>query len=257
MERFDQFQFSVWTVPPTKVSSWMSVQLQQRGTIPVSAQKGTSPCRKRGEAKEDRQKSDQKAAETEKNDLSLAVPKRGRSKRSRTQKKSANEHKRAQTQVRKRAQKGAKECKRVLLRKNCKQTRFEQPGLGTPSIASRLFAALRAPVDPVPLLVPYHWSKDHYTHNCCCWGINFAITHTHTRISGVEKLTWSSLRCFKQTLSPYKNARLQAFFSVRYRVFRSLEKANSSFKTPSPKPHLNRTRSVSALPSVSVTQLNI
>ena len=25
----------------------------------------------------------------------------------------------------------------------------------------------------------YHWSKNHYTHNFYCWGITFAITHTH------------------------------------------------------------------------------
>ena len=56
------------------------------------------------------------------------VPKRGRSKRGRTQ-KHANEHKRAQTQVCKRAQKGAKECKRALPRKHCKQPGLKQPGL--------------------------------------------------------------------------------------------------------------------------------
>ena len=71
-----------------------------------------------------------------------AVPIRGRSKRGRSQ-KHANEHKRAQTQVRKRAQKGAKERKReqkgakerkrALPRKNCKQ-----PGLGTPNYHVKL-----------------------------------------------------------------------------------------------------------------------
>ena len=70
-----------------------------------------------------------------------AVPKRGRSKRGRTQ-KHANERKRAQMSAkerkrksakeRKRAQKGAKECKRALLREKCKQPGLEQPGLGTP-----------------------------------------------------------------------------------------------------------------------------
>ena len=56
-------------------------------------------------------------------DSESAVPRRGRSKRSRTQ-KHANEHKRARTQVCKRAQKSAKERKRALACKNCKQ-----PGL--------------------------------------------------------------------------------------------------------------------------------
>ena len=60
------------------------------------------------------------------------VPKRGRSKRGRTH-KHANERKRAQTQVHKRVQKGAKECKRALARKNRKQPGLKQPGLGTPN----------------------------------------------------------------------------------------------------------------------------
>ena len=73
-----------------------------------------------------------------------AVPKRGGSKRGRTQ-KHAKERKfwrvqvsaSAQTQVRKRAQKGAKEQKgaqkrkRAFLCKNCKQPGLKQPGLGT------------------------------------------------------------------------------------------------------------------------------
>ena len=46
--------------------------------------------------------------------------------------KSANEHKRAQTQVRKRAQKAANERKSLLLRKNCKQPGLKQPGWELP-----------------------------------------------------------------------------------------------------------------------------
>ena len=61
-----------------------------------------------------------------------AVPERGRSKCSRTQKQ-ANELKRAQMQVCKRASKGAKERKRALLRKNCKAPDLKQPGLGIPN----------------------------------------------------------------------------------------------------------------------------
>ena len=63
------------------------------------------------------------------------VPKHGRSKRSHSQ-KHANERKRAQTQIRKRAQKGAKGCKRALPRRNCKQPGLKQSGLGTPHLRS-------------------------------------------------------------------------------------------------------------------------
>ena len=45
---------------------------------------------------------------------------------------SAKERKCKSAKQRKRAQKGAKECKRMLPRKNCKQPGLKQPGLGTP-----------------------------------------------------------------------------------------------------------------------------
>ena len=70
-----------------------------------------------------------------------AVPKRGRSKRGRSQKHAnarkraqmnAKERKRKSANARKRAQKGAKERKRALPRKNCKQPGLKPPGLGTP-----------------------------------------------------------------------------------------------------------------------------
>ena len=73
----------------------------------------------------------------------LFLPKRGRSKRGRAQKHkqtsgkraqmSTKERKRKSVNERERAQKGAKECKRALLCKNCKQPGLKLPGLGTPN----------------------------------------------------------------------------------------------------------------------------
>ena len=34
----------------------------------------------------------------------------------------------------------------------------------------------------------YHWSKNHYTHNFYCWGINIAITHISYTALIVEEL---------------------------------------------------------------------
>ena len=45
---------------------------------------------------------------------------------------STKERKRAQMQVRKRVQKGAKERKRAFLRKSCKRPTLKQPRMGTP-----------------------------------------------------------------------------------------------------------------------------
>ena len=105
-----------------------------------------------------------------------AVPKRDRSKLSRTQKHanackraqmSAKERKRKSTKGRKRAQKGAKERKSALLCKNCKQPGLKQPGLGTPSEGRKWgvgsvvvrfgvfgvprFSVQRSPDNPYPL----------------------------------------------------------------------------------------------------------
>ena len=76
-----------------------------------------------------------------KREQNSAVPKRGRSKRGRTQ-KHANVRKRAQMSAKERKRKSAKECKRAqkganerkgaLPRKNCKQPGLKQPGLGIP-----------------------------------------------------------------------------------------------------------------------------
>ena len=65
-----------------------------------------------------------------------AVPKRGRSKRSRT-KKHAEERKWVQIQVHKRAQKSAKGRKRALPRKNCKQRGLEITRFGNCQVWSR------------------------------------------------------------------------------------------------------------------------
>ena len=68
--------------------------------------------------------------------------------------------------------------------------------------------------------------------------------------SGVEKLTRSSLKGFlNRALFAYKRwAFCKQFSPLRYRTSISLEKGKLSFKDPSPKPHLNRTGSVFALP---------
>ena len=90
---------------------------------------------------------------------------------------SANASKRAQTQVRKRARKGAKERKGVLQRENCKLPGLKQPGLGTPkaciaagiplsvwtpfAITRPKLAALSAEIPCDPRFAGY----DRYAHN--------------------------------------------------------------------------------------------
>ena len=66
----------------------------------------------------------------------------------------------------------------------------------------------------------------------------------------MEKLTWSSLKGFlNRALFAYKNGRLaSSFLLLGIGLLFASRKANLSFKSPSPKPHLNRTGSVFALP---------
>ena len=69
--------------------------------------------------------------------------------------------------------------------------------------------------------------------------------------SGVEKLTRSSLKgFFNRALFAYKNERFaSSFLLLGVGLLQASKKANLSFKSPSPKPHLNRTGSVFALPT--------
>ena len=69
-------------------------------------------------------------------------------------------------------------------------------------------------------------------------------------LSGVEKLTRSSLKgVSSKTLFAYKNGRFASSFLLSGIGFlEASKKANLSFKSPSPKPHLNRTGSVFTLP---------
>ena len=68
--------------------------------------------------------------------------------------------------------------------------------------------------------------------------------------SRVEKLTRSSLKgFFNRALFAYKNGCFESsFLFLDIGVLQASKKANFSFKSPSPKPHLNRTGSVFALP---------
>ena len=63
-------------------------------------------------------------------------------------------------------------------------------------------------------------------------------------------MTWSSLKgVSNRALFAYKNGRFPSSFLLLGIAFlEALKKANVSFKSPSPKPHLNRTGSVFALP---------
>ena len=68
-----------------------------------------------------------------------------------------------------------------------------------------------------------------------------------TQFSGVEELTRYRLkRVSNRALLLFKISK--QFSALRCRSFISLEKANLPFKSPSPKPRLNRTGSVFALP---------
>ena len=77
--------------------------------------------------------------------------------------------------------------------------------------------------------------------------------------SGVEKLTRSSLKgLLNRAIFACKNRRFCKQFSpLRYRTFISPKKANLSFKSPSPKPHLNRTGSAFALPKNGTDNQNL
>ena len=72
-------------------------------------------------------------------------------------------------------------------------------------------------------------------------------------LRGVEKLTRSSLKGFlNRPLFAYKNGRFaSSFLLLGIEFLLASKKANSPFKRPSPKPHLNRTVSVFALPTLS------
>ena len=76
---------------------------------------------------------------------------------------------------------------------------------------------------------------------------------SQSQISGVEKLTRSSLKGFlNRALFAFKNGRFAgSFLFLGIGLLKALKKANLSFKSPSPKPHLNRTGSVFALPKIS------
>ena len=77
-------------------------------------------------------------------------------------------------------------------------------------------------------------------------------------ISWVEKLTRSSLKGLSnRAIFAYKNGR----FASRFLLFglgfsEASKKANLSFKSPSPKPHLNRTGSVLALPIIQKRKIS-
>ena len=85
----------------------------------------------------------------------------------------------------------------------------------------------------------------------------FGIAHWHRLKcfaaklrSGLEKLIRSSLKGVSNTaLFAYKDGRFaSSFLLLGIGFLEASKKANSSFKSPSPKPHLNRTGSVFALP---------
>ena len=71
-------------------------------------------------------------------------------------------------------------------------------------------------------------------------------------VSGVEKLTRSSLKgVSNRALFAYKNGRFaSSFLLLGIGFLEASKKDNLSFKSPSPKPHSNRTGSVFALPIV-------
>ena len=74
--------------------------------------------------------------------------------------------------------------------------------------------------------------------------------------SGVEKLTRSSLKGrSNRARFAYKNGRFASrFLLLGIGFLEASKKANLSFKSPSPKPPLNRTGSVFALPKKSKTK---
>ena len=74
-------------------------------------------------------------------------------------------------------------------------------------------------------------------------------------VSGVEKLTRSSLKGLsdRRPLFAYKNGCFASrFLLLGIGCLEASKKANSSFKSTSPKPHLNRTGPVFALPNVEI-----
>ena len=76
------------------------------------------------------------------------------------------------------------------------------------------------------------------------------------RMSGVEKLTRSSLKgVSNRALIIYKNGRFASrFLLLGLGFLEASKKANLSFKSPSPKPHLSRTGSEFALPIMGETK---
>ena len=78
------------------------------------------------------------------------------------------------------------------------------------------------------------------------------IPPTNFIFSGVEKLTRSSLKgVLNRAHFAHKNGRFAgSFLPLRYRTFISQKKGKLVFKSPSPKPHLNRTGSVFALSAI-------
>ena len=70
----------------------------------------------------------------------------------------------------------------------------------------------------------------------------------------MEKLTRSSLKAFlKRALFAYKNERFaSSFLLLGIEFLKASKKANLSFKSPSPKPHINRTGTVFVLPASSL-----
>ena len=77
--------------------------------------------------------------------------------------------------------------------------------------------------------------------------------------SGVEKLTRSNFQGFSnRALFAYKSGRFASSFLLSgIDIYKPRKKANLSFKRPSPKPHLNWTGSVFALPKVPATSRQI